>query len=68
MHPERLGLTSLLNAVRLGEESMLIEYRNWAKRCPQLTHAMARAGQRSDVRLQRRLAAFIARESANAET
>jgi hypothetical protein len=59
MHPERLGLTSLLNAIRRGEESMLIEYRSWAKRCPQLTYALAREGRCARARLQRRLANWI---------
>jgi hypothetical protein len=58
-HPERLGLTALLNAVRLGELSLLTEYRKWRRRCPQLTHAMARAGRCADARLQRRLALWL---------
>jgi hypothetical protein len=50
----------LLSTIRIGDLSLVTEYREWRRRSPALTHAMARAGQRSNVRQQRRLAAFIA--------
>lgn len=58
--PDRRSLTALLQTVRLGDAALVEEYRQWRKRLPQLTADMTRAGQRSDARIQRRLALWIA--------
>jgi hypothetical protein len=58
-HLERRGLTSLLAALSLGPATLVYEYREWRRRCPALTHAMARAGRLADARAQRRLARWI---------
>jgi hypothetical protein len=59
--PARYDLTALLARLRLGDAVLVDEYRNWRKRHPQLTAAMTRAGQRSDARVQRRLALWLVR-------
>jgi hypothetical protein len=58
-HPERRGLTALLTTIRLGDASLVNEYREWRRRCSEFTSAMAHAGQRSDARKQRLLARWI---------
>jgi hypothetical protein len=58
-HPERAGLTALLSMIRLGDAALVTEYRAWRARDPELTAAMARAGQHSDARVQRQLAVWI---------
>ncbi len=58
--PERADLTAMLTRMRLGDAALVDEYRMWRKLDPQLTAAMTRAGQRSDARIQRRLALWIA--------
>jgi hypothetical protein len=60
-HPERAGLTALLTSIRLGDAPLVAEYRAWRERDPELTTALARAGQRSDARIQRRLAHWLMR-------
>jgi hypothetical protein len=64
-HPERRGLTQLLSTIRLGDAALVAEYRQWRLRHPELTSAMAKAGERSDARIQRLLAQWIV---SNAET
>lgn len=60
-HPDRRDITSLLRTIRLGDASLVEEYRRWRKRNPQFTAAMAKAGERSDARVQRRLASWVRR-------
>jgi hypothetical protein len=67
-HAERRGLTTLLRTIRLGDAALVAEYRKWRQRDSQLTTAMAKAGQRSDARTQRRLARWIARNYGGPET
>jgi hypothetical protein len=55
----RESLTAMLRAIRLGDGAVVDQYRTWRAREPALTRALARAGRRADVRLQRRLAAFV---------
>jgi hypothetical protein len=62
-HPERRGLTSLLNTIRLGDQTLVNEYREWRRRDPELTTAMCLAGRNSDARLERKLARFLVRFS-----
>jgi hypothetical protein len=67
--PKRRGPTSLLATIRLGDGAALVnEYRDWRRREPQLTTAMAQAGRRSDARVQRRLAEWIVRTYGAAKT
>jgi hypothetical protein len=54
-------LTDFLRVIGLGEASRVAEYRRWRQHSPQLTTALARAGQRADARLQRRLALWLRR-------
>ncbi len=56
---QRRGPTVLLQTIRLGEAALVSEYRTWRRRDPALTAAMVHAGQRSDARLQRRLALWV---------
>jgi hypothetical protein len=58
-HPDRRGLTVLLSTIRIGDLSLVTEYREWRWRFPVLTHAMARAGQNLDACRQRRLMLWI---------
>jgi hypothetical protein len=58
-HSDRRGLTRLLRAIRAGDASLVREFRAWRRRDPQFTKAMCRAGERSNARLQRRLAQWI---------
>jgi hypothetical protein len=58
--PDRRSLTALLSRISGAETVMVDEYRQWRRRDPVFTAAMAQAGQRSDARLQRRLANAIA--------
>jgi hypothetical protein len=58
-HAARALLTALLATIRLGDASLVAEYRASRKRHPELTRAIALAGQRSDARLQRKLAQWI---------
>ena len=57
--PDRYPLTELLRVLRLGESSLIAEFRAWRKHSPQLTAAMAHAGRRHDARTQRRLAMWL---------
>jgi hypothetical protein len=59
--PQRHGPTTLLRTIKLGDGALVGEYVEWRRRFPELTAAMARAGQRSDARLQARLARWIRR-------
>jgi hypothetical protein len=63
---ERRDLTKLLTTIRLGDAALVNEYRAWRERQPVMTTAMARAGQRSDARLQKRLALWLRRRYSNA--
>jgi len=54
--PRRMTPTSLLNAIRLGDASLVVEYRRARESNPRLTAAMVRAGRRADARRQRQLA------------
>lgn len=58
---QRRGPTVLLQAIRLGDAALVNEYREWRRRSPHLTGAMARAGERRDARLQKRLALWLRR-------
>ncbi len=55
----RRGLTAFLQTIRLGDAALVAEYRWWRKHLPHLTAGMIRAGQRSDARVQRRLALWL---------
>jgi hypothetical protein len=44
---ERRGLTGLLSAIRLGDASLVSEYREWRQRQPDLTRTLALAGRRA---------------------
>jgi hypothetical protein len=57
--PEQLRVTSFLSDIRLGDLSLVTEFREWRRRWPKLTYAMVRAGRRADARLQCRLAKWI---------
>jgi hypothetical protein len=57
----RRGPTVLLQTIRLGDAVLVNEYREWRRRNPKLAAAIAHAGQRSDARLQRRLALWLRR-------
>lgn len=58
--PVRMPLTGLVRILYLGDEALLKEYRAWKRREPELTAGLVHAGRLSDVRLQRRLARWIA--------
>jgi hypothetical protein len=60
-HRDRYPLTQLLAAIRLGDASMVAEYRKQRQREPQMTAGLARAGRLSDARVQRRLALWLRR-------
>lgn len=56
---QRRGLTDLLRTIRLGDLSLVTEYRAWRQREPKLTAAMVRAGRLSRTRLKRRYERWI---------
>jgi hypothetical protein len=58
-HPERRGLTRLLSRIRLGDSSLVSEYRSWRQCEPLLTTALGRAGRRSDARVQKKVMAWL---------
>lgn len=58
---QRRGPTVLLQTIKLGDAALVGEYREWRRRNPKLAAAMVHAGQRSDARLQRRLALWLRR-------
>jgi hypothetical protein len=60
-HPERRSLTALLQTIRLGDSALVGEYREWQKREPKMTAAMAHAGRLHNARTQRRLARWLVR-------
>ena len=55
----RMPFTELVRVIRLGEESILAEYRSWRMRHPELTAGLVYAGKLNDARLQRALARWI---------
>ncbi len=59
-HADRAPLTTLLRTIRMGEAVLVDRYRAWRRQNPELTAALARAGQRSDARKQRLLSKWIA--------
>lgn len=60
--PNRATFTGLLVALRTSPRA---EYMSWRGHQPKLTAALVRAGQERDKRLQRGLAAYLAREVSN---
>jgi hypothetical protein len=60
-HGERQALTQFLVSIRLGEASLVYEYRSFQERNPQLTAAMVLAGRCSEERIGRRMALWLAR-------
>jgi hypothetical protein len=56
---DRSALTRLLAAIRLGDLSLVTEYRTWRQRDPALTYAMLRAGQIWNARQQNKLVSRI---------
>lgn len=58
---QRRGPTVLLQTLRLGDAVLVNEYREWRRRNPKFAAAMVHAGQRSEARLQRRLALWLRR-------
>jgi hypothetical protein len=67
-HPERRDLTVLITTINLGGAALVDEYRQWRRRNPKLTSFLAHAGQRSDARIQRRLALWLRRTYGEATT
>ncbi len=59
--PQRRIPTVLLATLRLGDAALVAEYRAWRRQNPELTAAMARAGQRSDARIQHQTALDLRR-------
>ncbi|HKD06122.1 MAG TPA: hypothetical protein VKB79_09495 [Bryobacteraceae bacterium] len=59
--PERAVHTQLLDRIRLGDASLVAEYRDWRSRYPRLTTALCDTGQLSDARVQRWLARWVVR-------
>ena len=57
--PQRYGPTCLLRAVKLGDESLLNEFRKHRREYPALAAALSKAGELRNARLQRRLALWI---------
>jgi hypothetical protein len=57
--PQREALVALLRTLRLGDAALVAEYREWRLHEPVLTRALARAGQRAEVRMQQKLIAFL---------
>jgi hypothetical protein len=57
----RAAPTELLRVLRLGEASRVAEYREWRRRDPAMTAALAHAGKRADANQQRRLARWLMR-------
>jgi hypothetical protein len=55
-HRDRYPLTQLLTAIRLGDASMVAEYRKDRQRDPKMTAGLVRAGRLHDARVQRKLA------------
>jgi hypothetical protein len=47
-HPERRGLTSLLNTIRLADAALVNEYREWRRREPLMTSGLCDAGRRAE--------------------
>ncbi len=56
----RADMTRLLGIVRTGGAVLLAEYRAWRVALPAMTRALTWAGRRSEVRIQRLLAEYIA--------
>jgi hypothetical protein len=59
-HPERRGLTLLLQVIRMADAVLVSTYRESRRQHPELTQALVRAGQHSDARKQRLLSRWIA--------
>lgn len=57
--PARMPLTAMLRMLRLGDDLLLMEYRAWRARDPELTAGLVHAGWLNDARMQRRLAYWI---------
>jgi hypothetical protein len=60
-HAERQAQTQFLVSIRLGEASLVAQYRSFRECNPQLTAAMVLAGSRSEARSQRRVALRLTR-------
>jgi hypothetical protein len=58
--PRRLGMTRIMQITRAGSLALLEEFREWQSADPELTAAMLKAGEASQRRLHRGLAALIA--------
>jgi hypothetical protein len=59
--PQRRAFTEFLRTIRLGDSSLVSEFRERRRRYPQLTAAMCHAGRLHDARVQRRLALWLRR-------
>jgi hypothetical protein len=57
--PARFGPTRLQRVIRTGGAALINEYRISLDRNPELTRAMVRAGESSEMRIQRRLAFYL---------
>jgi hypothetical protein len=57
---DRDALTRLLAVIRLGDASLVDEYRQWQRRYPKMTWAMVQAGRDSNARQQRQLSRWLA--------
>ena len=58
-HSERRGLTQLLRSIRLGEASMVAEFRSYRQRHPKWAAGLVCAGRLHDAALQRKLALWL---------
>jgi hypothetical protein len=56
---ERSVPTRLLRVIRLGDLSLVEEFREWRHRYPAMTEAMVQAGKYSNARVQRQLMAWL---------
>jgi hypothetical protein len=65
--PRRSVPTALLAALSLGPTTLVAEYRRARTEDPKLTAGVVHAGRRAEVRLQRRVAQFLAEMADNAE-
>jgi hypothetical protein len=63
---DRGALTRLLRVIRLGEQSLVEEYRAWRTADPVFVYAMIQAGRRRNSRLQDQLAGLLQAESEKA--
>ena len=57
--PDRGPLTRLLRVIRLGEQSLVDEYRAWRTADPVFVYAMIQASRRRNSRVQAKLAEFL---------